>query len=211
MKQIIDDFHALYFGALVTREYHGGGERWMGVPIRKVPHDLWIYQEILHETRPDLIIETGTMLGGSALYFAHLCDLLGHGQVISIDLEQRETVPRHHRIEYMQGSSVAPEILERVRGRIAPGTRTMVVLDSDHSAEHVLQELRLYSPLVSPGQYLIVEDTNIGHPLHTFQVERGPMEAVEAFLPTAPDFERDSSREKLLFTSNPGGFLKRIR
>ncbi|MFY2559115.1 CmcI family methyltransferase [Corallococcus terminator] len=211
MKQVIDDFHALYFGDLVTREYEGGGERWMGVPIRKIPHDLWVYQEILHETRPDLLIETGTMFGGSALYFAHLFDLLGKGRVISIDLAPKESLPQHPRIEYMVGSSVAPGILERVRARIAPGDKVMVVLDSDHSAEHVIQEIHAYGPLVPVGQYLIVEDTNIGHPLHSFHVERGPMEAVEEFLPGNTRFERDSSREKLLFTSNPGGFLKRVR
>ncbi|HEX8822103.1 MAG TPA: CmcI family methyltransferase [Archangium sp.] len=211
MKQLIDDFHALYFGDMVTREYEGGGERWMGVPIRKMPLDLWVYQELIHETRPDVIIETGTMFGGSALYFAHLCELLGNGRVITIDLQPQPSLPQHARIEYLTGSSVDPTILERVRSGLTPGQKVMVILDSDHSAEHVLKELHCYSGLVTPGQYLIVEDTNIGHPLYTFQVERGPMEAVEEFLAGDTPFERDRGREKLLVTFNPGGYLKRVR
>jgi cephalosporin hydroxylase len=212
MKQVVDDFHALYLGELAMREAAGGGETWMGVQILKCPLDLWVYQEILFEVRPDLIIETGTYLGGSALYLSHLCELLGKGRVLSIDLMHRGPLPTHPRIEYLQGSSVDPAILASVRQRIRPEEKVLVILDSDHHAPHVLEELKAYAPLVTRGSYLIVEDTNLnGHPIIQPGFEgEGPTEALERFLPTAPEFERDQAREKLLFTFNPGGFLKKV-
>lgn len=148
-----------------------------------------------------MIVETGTARGGSALYLASICDLLDVGRVITIDLRLPRpgiSRPSHPRIEYLTGSSVAPEIVQRVRESVA-GKRGMVVLDSNHSREHVLAEMRTYAPMVSAGDYLIVEDTN----------GDGPREAVRDFLAEDDSFVVDESREKFFLTQNPGGYLRR--
>jgi cephalosporin hydroxylase len=182
---------------------------WLGVRTDKCPLDLWIYQELLHELRPDLIVETGTAFGGSALYLASICDLLGHGRVLTIDVQEQEGRPRHDRIEYFTGSSVAPGTIEHVHAAASGAPNVLVVLDSDHRREHVLEELRLYGPFVQPGGYLVVEDTILnGHPVSP-DFGPGPLEAVEAFLSEQQEFESDRSREKLYLTFNPRGFLRR--
>ena len=200
-------FHYYYYRDSLTT---WSNTSWMGVPLLKLPLDLWIYQEILYDTRPDFIVETGTNKGGSALYFAHLFDLLGSGEVITVDVTAApEGTPVHGRIEYLIGSSTDPVILNRIRNRIQPGARVMAVLDSDHSAQHVRKELELYSPLVTPGCYLVVEDTNVnGHPIYRSHGP-GPMEALEEFLTTNHDFMSDLSREKFAITFSPRGWLKR--
>ena len=184
--------------------------RWLGAQALKNPLDLWVYQEIVFETRPELIVETGTYRGGSALYLASLCDLVGGGEVVSIDVEAvRADYPEHPRITYLGGrSSTHPDVLEEVRRRAA-GRSLLVILDSDHSQAHVEAELAAYAPLVPVGCYVIVEDSNIG------QIRKdlmpGPLEAVETFLASTSDFETDRSREKFLITFNPSGYLKRVR
>lgn len=178
---------------------------WMGLRIYKSPFDLWVYQEILFEKRPDLIIETGTANGGSALFLANMLDIIGSGQVISIDVESLNP-PAHPRVTYLLGSSVSSVVVEQVRKNCV-GKRVMVILDSNHAAEHVLQELDLYSPLVSPNHYLIVEDTDInGHPVHR-RFGPGPWEAVQTFLHGHSNFRAERAREKFLMSSNPNGFL----
>jgi cephalosporin hydroxylase len=204
--RIVDDFAVLYYG-----EGAGGGTwnrmAWLGNPLLKNPLDLWIYQEIVASTKPDLIIETGTFCGGSALYLAGLCDLLGRGEVISVDVAPEQT-PEHPRVTYLTGSSVADDIVATMRAR-AEGKRTMVILDSDHRAPHVSAELDVLSPLVSEGCYLVVEDTNVnGHPVLP-DFGPGPTEAMEGFLPDHPEFTPDRELEKFLFTFNPGGYLRR--
>jgi cephalosporin hydroxylase len=197
--------------------YYNMGKRtwdetyWMGTKLLKCPLDLWIYQELLYELRPDVIVETGTRYGGSASYIASLCDLLGHGRVITIDVEDQEGRPQHPRIQYLLGSSVAPETLQAVREQIGNGNRVLVVLDSDHSRDHVLAELRGYADLVSPGSYVVVEDTNVnGHPVSPF-FGPGPWEAVRDFLAEDERFEIDRRREKFYMTFNPSGHLRRIK
>ena len=181
--------------------------RWMGVPIWKNPADLWIYQELVHEIRPDLIVETGTAYGGSALYLAMLCDLLDHGRVVTIDTQVFPDRPVHPRIEYVFGSSTGPGIVDAL-DRTGP---VMVILDSDHRAPHVLDELELYAPLVTLGSYLIVEDTNVnGHPVYPDHGP-GPFEAIEQWGPERHGFEVDAACERFLHTFNPGGFLRRVR
>lgn len=201
-------FHRLYY----YRGLRGGTwhqTHWLGAQLWKCPLDLWIYQEILFDRRPSVIVESGTWAGGSALYFASLCDLLDHGRVITIDVEEQPARPTHPRITYLHQSSTDPATLDQLRRLVGPGERVMVVLDSDHRKEHVLDELRLYSELVTPGQYLIVEDTNLnGNPVLP-EHGLGPMEAVEAFLSENSDFRRDSAQEKFLLTFNPGGYLLR--
>lgn len=202
-------FHAEYRGRNPTIT-------WLGVPLWKNPCDLLVYQEIIRDVRPDLIIETGTHLGGSALFLASMLDLV-HGQaktgphVLSIDSVKQE-VPAHPRIQYLHGDSVDYAALATV-GVHARDRRVMVVLDSDHSKNHVLAELRAYAPFVSPGSYLVVEDTDVnGHPIHP-EHSPGPAEAVEEFLtsPDGVDFAVDSTREKFLLTYNRGGYLRRVR
>jgi cephalosporin hydroxylase len=181
----------------------------MGVQTQKCPLDLWIYQEILHEIRPDLIVECGTARGGSALYLASMCEILGRGEVLTIDIEASDTRPSHPRIRYLHGSSTDPTIIADVAAVCEAKTTVMVILDSDHSARHVLAELRAYGPLVTAGSYVIVEDTNVnGHPVLPTHGP-GPMEAVDAFMSETSGFQRDRAREKLLLTFNPKGYLRR--
>jgi cephalosporin hydroxylase len=182
---------------------------WLGTKASKCPFDLWMYQEILSRTRPDVIIETGTLFGGSALYLASMCDLLGNGRVITIDIEEREDRPRHPRILYLTGSSVAPEIVAQVKDEIADTNRVMVILDSDHHDDHVLRELEIYGPLVTEDCYLIVEDTPSGE-LFPELWGAGPSAAIEEYMRTNSSFVVDRDCEKFILTFNPGGYLKRI-
>jgi cephalosporin hydroxylase len=183
---------------------------WLGSQALKNPLDLWVYQEIMGETRPEVIVETGTYRGGSAHFLASVCDLLGAGEVVSIDIEPlRDDYPQHRRITYLAGrSSTDPAVVAEVRERVK-GRRTLIVLDSDHSQAHVEAELEAYAPLVPVGCYLVVEDSNIGQIRE--DLLPGPREAVETFLAGRSDFEIDREREKFLLTFNPSGYLKRVR
>ena len=183
---------------------------WLGAQALKNPLDLWVYQEILFETRPEVVVETGTYRGGSALYLATMCDLVGAGQVVSIDIEPvRDDYPVHPRITYLGGrSSTNLDVLELVRG-LCEGKRTLVILDSDHSQAHVETELDAYAPFVPVGCYLIVEDSNIGQIREDLMP--GPLQAIETFLARTREFEIDREREKFLITFNPSGYLKRVR
>ncbi len=207
MPSQVTSAFAILFHSEGDRTYNN--LRWFGTPIQKNPMDLWIYQEILYEVKPDVVVECGTYKGGTALYIANLMDLIGKGRVITIDIERQPSLPQHPRITYLLGSSTAPEILDRVKSGIKPGETVMVLLDSDHSAKHVRNELRLYPSLVTPGSYVIVEDTHMnGHPILP-HFGPGPMEAVNEFLQGTREFAVDPAREKLLFTFNPRGYLRR--
>jgi len=219
---IIDQFHKLYYDASNFGETWAN-TWWRGVPALKCPLDLWIYQEIIYELKPDLIIETGTCLGGSALYLANLCDMMGHGNVVTVDIETVDMLkarlgkvppivrPVHPRIRYIVGSSISPEVLKEIKETAQKATRILILLDSDHSQRHVREELRHYTPLVSKDSYVIVEDTNInGHPVYP-GYGPGPMEAVDDFLKDNDEFIIDKGREKLMLTMNPRGFLKRVK
>ena len=184
--------------------------RWLGAQALKNPLDLWVYQEIMAETRPALVVETGTYRGGSALFLASICDLLDVGEVVSIDVEPvRDDYPEHPRITYLGGrSSTDPDVVAEVRERAA-GRNVLVILDSDHSQAHVEAELEVYAPLVPVGCYLIVEDSNIGRIRKDLMP--GPLEAIETFLARSDSFEIDREREKFLITFNPSGYLRRVR
>jgi cephalosporin hydroxylase len=202
-RAVVVGFHGLYYHHPERTVYN---TTWLGVQVGKIPLDLWVYQEILFERRPDYVIETGTANGGSALWFASMCDLIGHGEVISIDNTAREGLPQHPRITYVTGSSTSADVV----AELPRGKETFVDLDSDHRKEHVLQELELYSELVRPGGYLVVEDTILnGHPVNR-SYGPGPYEAVDEFLAAHPNWERDLSREKFYATFNPGGYLRRV-
>ena len=207
--QVRDDFHHLWYGDFDNTWY---STTWFGVKVLKNPFDLWIYQELLHEQRPDVVLECGTAFGGSALWFAHMLELIGHGEVITIDVAGSDRYPGrpdHARIRYRQGSSIDPDLVRAVRAELE-GCRAMVVLDSDHSARHVRSELVAWADLVPVGGYVIVEDTNIhGHPVYP-EHPAGPMEGVRAFLADDHRFEPDRRRERLHLTLNPGGYLRRV-
>ena len=205
----VDAFHELYYN---NWDRTWEATTWLGVKVLKCPTDLWIYQELLHRLRPDLIIECGTAHGGGAYFFASILDLLGAGSVLTIDYFGAKTFPaqpQHPRIEYMVGDSTSEHVLTTVRERAGAATHVFVVLDSDHRQAHVAAELEAYAPLVTSGSYLVVEDTNVnGHPVVP-EHGPGPMEAIEAFLPHHPEFQRDADCEKFFMTFNPGGFLRR--
>jgi cephalosporin hydroxylase len=169
---------------------------------------LLVYQEIMTALRPDSIIETGVAYGGSALFFADLCAAIGHGEVLGVDIRLPSMPPSHPRLTLLEGDSVAPATIERVCDW-ADGRRGMVILDSDHSMQHVLSELDAYSPFVAPGSFLIVEDTNVnGHPVCP-DFGPGPYEAVEAWLPQHPEFVCDRDVEPFV-TFAPSGYVRRI-
>lgn len=170
-------------------------EKFCGIQTEKNPLDAWIYQEIIWDTKPDLIIECGSLEGGSALYLATILDAIGNGEVISIEKAKQIDI-KHPRIKFIKGNSLEVDI--------KPEGRIMVILDSNHEGEHVLAELRKYAPLVSIGCYLIVEDT--------FWIpdnNKGPMWAIEQFLKENNNFEIDKSREKWELTYNENGYLLR--
>lgn len=207
---VVEDFHQLYYNIGIAKRGTWTDTYWFGVPAWKCPTDLWVYQEILFEARPDWVVETGTAHGGSALYLAHIMDALGEGNIVSVDIEEKPDRTEHPRVTYLTGSSTDTTIVEEVRSMVGGGT-ALVVLDSDHSKDHVLGELAAYSGLVPPGGHLIVEDTNVnGHPVLP-NFGPGPMEAVEEFLagPAGAGFSVDGDKEKLLLTFNPRGFLKK--
>lgn len=207
-RAISNQFHKLYYHS-PSRPWLN--THWLGIPVLKCPLDIWIYQELIHEIKPDVIIECGTYKGGSALFFATLFDFLKHGRVITIDIQPDEQRPTHDRITYLLGSSIAPEIVAHVRSIIRPEETVLAVLDSDHSQAYVLQEMRIYSAMVTHGSYLIVEDTSInGHPVAP-QYGPGPMEAVQAFLKENKAFVVDKSREKFFMSFNPSGYLRKIK
>jgi cephalosporin hydroxylase len=142
---------------------------WLDAPIIQMPADIVASQEVVWRSKPDIIIETGVARGGSLIFFASLLELIGKGKVIGVDIDirahNRDTIENHplaKRITLIEGSSVARETLTKVRSEIPKGACVMAVLDSDHSREHVLAELRTYGPLVTRDQYLIVADTLLG-------------------------------------------------
>ncbi len=191
-----------------VRDWHTS---WLGVEMEKYPTDLYVYQEIIFETKPDVLIEAGTYKGGSAYYYASLFDLLRRGRVITMDIEDQPDKPKHPRIEYLLLSSVSDEAVRHIRAEIKPEERVMVSLDSNHTAGHVFKELQIYAPMVSKGCYLVVEDTDInGHPVNR-NFGPGPMEALNRFLAVNHDFEPDRSRERVLLTVSPRGYLRRVR
>jgi len=208
--KVVEWFHRIYYAKHDT----GGTWKdtwWMGVQVQKNPFDLWIYQEILYKLKPDLIIETGTYNGGSTLYFASLLDLYGKGRIISIDIEPQENLPQHERITYIKDSSVSPAVIERLKEEVKGMETVLVILDSDHTEQHVLKELELYRHFPTLGSYMICEDTDInGHPVLT-EYGPGPYEALEKWVPGQSDYVVDRSWEKHLMCFHKGGYLKRVK
>lgn len=206
VERTVNRFHELYYD---NPKQTWQNTYWCGVRVLKCPLDLWVYQELISEIRPDYIIETGTAFGGSALYMAHVCDQFDRGRILTVDLEERpgHTPPEHERIEYITGSSTDAEVVNRIRERL-DGT-VMVILDSDHSYSHVIEEMRIYGEMVTPGSYMIAEDSNVnGNPVYP-NFGAGPMEAIEKFTTETEEFEVDKSRQKFFMTFNPRGYLQK--
>ena len=207
-KVIVDNFHKLYYQTL-GRTWKN--TFWLNVPCQKCPLDLWVYQELILDLRPDVIIESGTGTGGSALFLASCCELLKNGRVITIDIDDQPNRPVHRRVTYLSGSSISEQILQQIRRFINQTDKVIVILDSEHTKEYVLQELRIYSELVTIGSYLIVEDSNVnGHPVMS-DFGPGPMEAIREFLKHNENFVIDRTKEKFYLTFNPCGYLKKLR
>jgi cephalosporin hydroxylase len=197
---------------------HIYGFTWMGRPIIQLPDDLVRMQEVIYRIKPDVIIETGVAHGGSLIFYASLCKAMEHGRVIGVDIDIRahnrdalDAHPLRPYIELVEGSSIAPEVVARVRDLVKPGETALVSLDSDHSKKHVLAELEAYSPFVTPGSYIVATD-GIMEILH--DAPRGkpewkddnPAAAADAFLRGHPEFVG----EEPPFPFNEGSVQKRV-
>ena len=211
-QKLTNDFHRLFYeGDGGTKTW--SATKWFGTQMLKSPLDMFLYADLVYEVKPALIVEIGTWSGGSALFFAHMLDHLSHGRVISVDLQKmRPDYPRHPRIDYVSGfSSLDTTTLNYVAEAAEPADGpVMVILDSDHKKDHVLAELKAYADFVTPGSYLILEDTNInGHPVLD-EHGPGPFEALAEWLPTREDYRDETARlNKYLFTMH--AWLRRRR
>ena len=199
----------------------GGQVRWMGIRTLKIALDAWIYQEILYDVRPDIVLEIGNKYGGSTLFLAGMCELLGHGRVLALDWDHEQFQAQHDRIDLLTGDCSNPTIVAAVHER-CQGKKVLIIHDAIHSKEGKLRDLRLYSGLVSPGSYFIVEDTFAGLPgVATgrdtertapllMQRTDTPLQAIEEFLIDHPEFEIDRARERYILSHNYHGFLRRM-
>lgn len=201
---------------------------WMGVPIIQMPADVMATQEVIWTTRPDIIIETGVARGGSMIFLAAMLQLLGRGQVIGVDIDirahNRESIENHplsSRITLIEGPSTSEETMALVRENIPEDAKVMVILDSDHSRDHVLDELRSYGPLVTEGQYMVVADTLLGRikPEQTPQKRSAvwhpgnePLAALREYMAEVDRFEDDAVLNgKLVLSSSPGGYVRCVK
>jgi len=214
--------------------------RWLGRPAIQFPNDAWVMQELIWEVKPDLIIETGIAHGGSLILSASMlalldmCEAIESGAVLDpkkskrmvlgldIDIRQhnREAIEAHpmsSRIQMIQGSSIAPEVIEQVKAVAKNHQRVLICLDSSHTHHHVLAELEAYAPLTSVGSYCVVFDTLVQDMPKEMFADRpwgpgdNPKTAVWEYLKTHPEFEIDKSIDhKLLISVAPDGYLKRV-
>jgi len=195
---------------------------WFGVPIIQSPEDIVLMQEIIYKVKPDVILDMGIAHGGSAIFYSSMLELLGKGRVIGVDIDirkhNRDVVEKHpffDRIELIEGSSISCEIVSLVKSKIKPHETVLISLDSNHTRDHVLEELRKYWPLVPIGSYFIVFDTVTSDMAKSGSadasyIDNGPLEAVEIFLKENSHFEKDKHYNKLVIAHTRDGFLKRI-
>jgi cephalosporin hydroxylase len=198
---------------------------WLGLPVIQLPPDIVALQEVIWDTRPQLVIETGIARGGSLVLYASILELVGEGEVLGIDVDIRahnraaiEGHPLARRIRMVEGSSLDEEVVAEARRAAGDVDRVMVVLDSNHTHEHVLAELRAYGLLVTVGQFLVVADTFIEqippqeHRPRPWGPGDNPATALRAWLEETDGFEPDPFvNAKLLLTASPGGYLRRMR
>ncbi len=199
---------------------------WLGLPIIQYPQDIVAMQELIWSIKPDLIVETGIAHGGSLVFYASLLELIGgDGMVVGIDIDIRthnririEEHPLFKRIRMMEGSSIDPSVVQEVQGLARGSKRVLVSLDSNHTHDHVLAELKAYAPLVTADSYLVVFDTVIEDLPEGFFPDRpwergnNPMTAVHQFIRENSDFEIDSAlSERLQVSVAPNGYLNRTR
>lgn len=204
-------YHLWYYNSRLWGEM-----KWMGVTTLKSVSDMWNYQEILYGLKPSLVVEFGTRFGGSALFFAAVMRQIGNRfRLLSVDIDAEtvsEQTRRDQDVELLTMSSTDPRVAERIASlRTEYPGQVFAILDSDHMEAHVLGEMKLLRPLLVPGDYMIVEDSNVhGHPVYPSH-GRGPYEAIEAYFREFPDdYAHDSKREsKFGFTFAPNGFLIR--
>jgi cephalosporin hydroxylase len=218
-EEIVNVFHCLFYAN--ESAHSGPTKKYMGVPIHKNPGDMFNYQQIIYNQKPDFIIECGAFQGGSTLFFAHTLDLIGKGKVISVDICERDEswypqVREHDRAILITGSSTDKAIIEQIRELTAGSMSNFVILDSLHTKAHVLDEMKLYNEFLFSGNYMIVEDGNLnGHPLppawHSQTArEGGPFEAIQEFMQKNNEYSRDHEYEKrFLFSYAPSGYLRK--
>lgn len=195
---------------------------WLGRPIIQFPTDIVVMQELLWRVRPDVVVETGVAHGGSLMLSASILELIGKGKVIGVDIEirphNREAIEAHslkHRIDLIEGSSIADDIFAKVRHASSGAERVVVFLDSNHTEAHVLRELELYSSLVRPGGYLVAHDGAQGW---AWDIPRAkpewkddhPLNAIKKFLAVHPEFQVDPHWNRFGITCSPDGFLRRL-
>jgi cephalosporin hydroxylase len=212
---------------IVDSDKHGYGYQWtwLGLPFIQMPQDMVVTQEVIWETKPDVIIETGIAWGGSVVFYASLLQLLGKGEVVAVDLnlydhvrDQIMSYPFSNRIHLYKGSSTDTAIVDKIKPHIKAGQKVMVCLDSNHTHQHVLDELRLYAPLVSKGQYLIVSDTVVEdippqeHRPRPWGPGDNPKTALRQYMKENDRFEIDQYvNDKLLLTYTPDGYCRCIK
>lgn len=207
-----------------NKEMYSYNFSWMGRPIIQYPQDMIAMQEIIWRIKPDIIIETGIAHGGSLIYYASLLELIGKGEILGIDIDIRdhnrveiEKHPMFKRIKMIQGSSIDQAIVDQAVKAVKDKKVVLVTLDSNHTHEHVLKELELYSPLVTTGSYVVVFDTIVedmpkGMYDRPWNVGDNPKTAVWDFLKSHQNFEIDKEIDnKLLISVAPEGYLKRVR
>jgi len=202
---------------------------WMGRPIIQLPEDMFRIQEVIYSVKPDVIIETGVAHGGSLIFYASLCKAMGRGRVIGVDIEirpyNRKAIEMHELFEYItlvEGNSIDKQIVERVKSMVKQGERTLVMLDSNHSKQHVLDELKMYSDIVSVGSYIVAADgimeKLVGAPRSNPDwIWNNPKAAVEDFINThdnfaleEPQFPFNEGNINERITYWPGAWLKRV-
>ena len=220
-KELVQDSRDVLFRADKHRWIHQA--TWFGEPALNLPQDMFALQEIIFRTRPQFIIEVGVAWGGSLLFYSTLMEVLGGGEIIGIDVfipeDLKQRIDSHgklsERIHLINASSIEAETIDKVKNITGDSTQTMILLDSNHTHEHVYQELQLYSELVGAGYYLICGDTIVEEFPEQGPRERpwgpgnSPRSALDAFLQENHRFEVDKEIEnKLLFTCNPGGYLR---
>lgn len=201
----------IFFRRLISHTQNFGTITWLGKPIWQNVLDLWVIQETIAQIEPDLLIECGTNRGGSAYFYAQLFDLMGKGRVISIDIEKMHNCS-HPRATFLIGSSTSDSVVEQVRQEADKTSgEIMVILDSDHSEQHVLRELEIYTPFVTLNSYCLVQD-GIIDVIDSFAAGRpGPLSAIKLFLAGNRNFVVDGDKcNRFLITHHPSGWLKRI-